>query len=297
METNSGPNVKIEDANQSVARVDVPEVAADTTYTFSLTVTDSKDASGSATVNIVNKMMAHNKPPTLSVSATTYVNEGDDFTVTATGSDPDGDTLEYIWDVDSNFVMLGSGNTSSIKLKAPDVDTDTTYNFIVAVSDGEAETAEEGRIIVRNVIVEEDNNGGSTGGGSTGGGSDGGSSGGGSSGEEDIIVDEFGCASTDANAGNYPAWDSGTVYTTETVSHNGLVYKAKYWVQGSEPTPSNEAYELVSEVDLPWNPAVAYNGNEQVNHNGSRWQAKWWAQGLEPGVDDVWINVGPAECK
>ncbi len=124
----------------------------------------------------------------------------------------------------------------------------------------------------------------------SGSGSGGGSTGGGSTGSSGT------CAVFDPNAANYPAWDASTIYTNETVSHEGVVYKAKWWIQGTEPSPSAEPWEMISELDLPWDKAVVYNGQEQVNHNGSRWQAKWWTKGDEPGVNAVWVNIGPASC-
>lgn len=106
------------------------------------------------------------------------------------------------------------------------------------------------------------------------------------------------CEATDDNAENYPAWDASTIYTTETVSHNGLVYKAKWWTQGNEPTPTAEMWELQSDIELPWTAAAVYNGGDQVDHEGKRWEAKWWTQGSEPSESsDVWFSVGEATCK
>lgn len=291
-----GPSLKLQNANQVRASVDIPEVETDTTYQFTLTATDGEGASASASTSVMNKAPVYNQPPVLSVSGVTYVNEGNNVTLTANATDPDGDSLEFMWDIDNSFVVLGAGNSSTITLQAPNVDTDMTYDFSVAVTDGDVEVAEAGQIVVRVIpdpVIPDGGDSGS-GGGSTGGGagSGGGSTGGGSTGGGS----NGGCSSTDSDAANYPAWDASTVYTTETVSHNGVVYKAKWWVQGTEPSPSAEPWEMLSELDLPWNKAVAYNGQDQVNYNGSRWQAKWWTQGNEPGVDDVWVNIGPESC-
>jgi chitinase len=105
------------------------------------------------------------------------------------------------------------------------------------------------------------------------------------------------CTVTDPTAASHPAWDKAAVYTTETVSHKGLVYKANWWNQGAEPSPSAGEWTLISKVDLGWNPAVAYQGGEQVNHSGKRYQAKWWTKGDQPGSADVWTEVGSASCK
>ena len=293
----AGPTAKITGSDTESATVEVAEVKEDTNYTFSLTVTDPAGLSGTDDVVITNKVEVYNQPPTVDLQMMTYANEGSEITITANGKDNDGDTLSYIWDVDSQFVVTGGGNSSSITLTAPDVDADQTFDLLVLVSDGEAEVSAEAEIHVKNVVTDPEpdgnGNGGDTGGGDIGGGGEtgGGETGGGETGTGDN------CSANDSSASNHPTWSPETVYTTETVTHDGLVYKAKWWVQGSEPSASNEAWELLSEVDLPWNTAVAYQGNAQVNHNGSRWQAKWWTQGAEPGADEVWVNVGPATCK
>ncbi len=279
----SGPSLRLQNANQARVSVDIPEVETDTSYQFTLTATDTEGASASASTTVTNKAPVYNQPPVLSVSAVTYVNEGNNVTLTANATDPDGDSLEFAWDIDNTFVVLSASNSSTITLQAPNVDTDTTYDFSVAVSDGDVEVAAAGQIVVRAIQepVIPDGSGSGSSGGSTGGGSTGGSG---------------TCAVFDPNAVNYPAWDASTIYTNETVSHDGVVYKAKWWIQGTEPSPSAEPWEMISELDLPWDKAVVYNGQEQVNHNGSRWQAKWWTKGDEPGVNAVWVNIGPASC-
>ncbi len=297
-----GPSLRIQNANQARASVDIPEVETDTTYQFTLTATDPEGASASAATSVMNQAPVYNQPPVLSVSAVTYVNEGANVTLRANATDPDGDSLEFMWDIDGNFVVLGAGNSSSIRLQAPDVDTDLTYDFSVAVTDGEAEVSETGQIVVRAIPDPVLPGGGSTGSGSTGGSSGGGSTGGGSGSGSGSAGGGSGdnangsCVMVDPNAANYPAWDRDTVYTSETVGHDGIVYKAKWWVRGEEPSPSSEPWEMLSELDLPWDPATVYNGQEQVNYDGSRWQAKWWTKGDEPGTANVWVNIGPASC-
>lgn len=308
----AGPKVAISAANTATASLRLPEVNTDTMYTFSLMVTDPQGLSQSDDVVITNKMEVYNQPPTVDLQMVTYVNEGEQVTITANGRDQDGDTLSYLWDIDNQFIVAGNGNSSSITLKAPEVDANTAFDVSVLVTDGEAEVIANAQIQVKNIEIDIDEGGagdggtggggntGDGGGGSTGDGDGGSTGGGGGTGDGNTGDGNTGggdgCASADSAQANHPTWDNSTVYTTETVSHNGLVYKAKWWVQGSEPTPSNEAWELLSEVDLPWATGVVYQGHEQVNHNGSRWQAKWWTQGGEPGVDSVWINVGPATC-
>ncbi|MFC6978727.1 carbohydrate-binding protein [Microbulbifer taiwanensis] len=101
---------------------------------------------------------------------------------------------------------------------------------------------------------------------------------------------------TDPNAGNYPAWTPGTTYLGEDqVSHESLVWEAKYWTQ-TEPGFSAADWKLLSDVEVPWNASTAYNGNDEVNHDGRRYRAQWWTQGDEPGAASVWVDIGPASC-
>ena len=105
------------------------------------------------------------------------------------------------------------------------------------------------------------------------------------------------CNTTDPEAANVPAWQASKVYNGgDKVSHNQLVWQAKYWTQGNEPSRAADQWALASQVDLGWSATVAYNGGELTNHNGRQWKAKWWTQGNEPGKHDVWLDVGAASC-
>ncbi|MGL5653680.1 MAG: PKD domain-containing protein, partial [Vibrio sp.] len=259
-----GNPLTISNNHTAQASIEVPATEIDQAYTFTLSVTDPKGASSTDSVMITNQAAASNQAPTVTLSPVTYVNEQAQFTLTANAYDADGDTLAYAWSIPSEFVLLDGGHESSVTLSAPEVDADTQFTIEVTVNDGEASATAATQVQVKNI--------------------------------EDGGTGDDQCAATDPNAGNYPAWNASTVYTNETISHNGLVYTAKWWVQGSEPTPSNEAWQLVSNVELPWSAGIAYSGTDQTNHNGSRWQAKWWTQGDEPGTADVWVNIGQASC-
>ncbi|MGL5948844.1 MAG: carbohydrate-binding protein, partial [Aeromonas sp.] len=96
---------------------------------------------------------------------------------------------------------------------------------------------------------------------------------------------------------NHAAWEAGKVYNGgDKVSHANLVWTAKYWTQGNEPTRTADAWSLNSQVEMGWSAGVVFNGGEQTNHNGRRWEAKWWTQGDEPGKADVWVDKGAASC-
>ena len=177
------------------------------------------------------------------------------MSIAASASDADGDSLTYSWTVPAGLTATGQ-SSDTLVVTAPAVTEDTVYTLSVLVSDGALDASAQTVLTVKAPTT-------------------------------------GGCDSSDPDAGNHPAWDSGTVYNSgETVSHNCLVWKAKYWTQGNEPRVTADQWALQSNVEMGWNAGVAYNGGEQTTHNGHTWQAKWWTKGEEPGVADVWNDLG-----
>lgn len=265
-----GASVVLQNATTSEVSFIAPATAVDVKYTFKLTVTDPEGLSSDDSVVVTNKAEVANTAPTVNMSAATYVNEEVKFTLTAATADIDGDVLTFDWQIPSEFEIVSGDDSASIVLVAPAVDSDAAFDVHLTVNDGELSAAAKTRVHVANVETtdpEGPNLGGE-------------------------------CSATDPDAKNHEAWNASNVYTTETVAHKGLVYKANYWNQANEPTPSNGAWTLQSDVELPWDANKAYQGGEQVDHNGSRWQAKWWVSGEEPSsASSAWANIGPALCQ
>ncbi len=61
-----------------------------------------------------------------------------------------------------------------------------------------------------------------------------------------------------------------------------------------EKPNESSAWELVSDVTLPWSSQNAYSGGDIVIHEGSEYQAKWWTKGDRPDSSAVWIHLGAA---
>ncbi|MBW3806374.1 glycoside hydrolase [Aeromonas jandaei] len=257
----SGPQATLLDATQAKARVVLDAVSADINLVFELAVTDDHNLTARDQVVVTNKAPQPNLPPLVSLPATASVESGKQVTLKATASDPNGDPLTYQWTVAAGLTASGQ-NSATLVVTGPNVTSDTVYDLSLTVSDGALDASAATRLTVKPV------------------------SGGG------------GCSATDPDAANWPAWQASKVYNGgDKVSHNQLVWQAKYWTQGNEPSRTADQWTLVSKVQLGWDANVAYNGGDLTNHNGRQWKAQYWTRGDEPGKAAVWQDVGAASCK
>ncbi|MBR9726596.1 glycosyl hydrolase family 18 protein [Shewanella intestini] len=254
----SGPSVSLVDATLVQASFNVDAATTDTQYRFTLTVTDPEGLTDSATTTVTNLAPQDNRAPSVSVVSTASVNAGQNIVIAATASDPDGDSLVYNWSLPTGISATGA-DTDSVLVSAPNVSVDTQYTLTVVVSDGAYDAqAQVNLTVIAPVVVE-------------------------------------GCENSDPDATNHSAWEQNAIYNTgATVSHNCLVWKAKYWTQSNEPTPTADQWALQSNVELGWMLGVAYNGGDTTTHAGRQWQAKWWTKDEEPGVASVWVDIGAA---
>jgi chitinase len=257
----SGPQAGLLDATQAKARVVLDAVAADINLVFELTVTDDHNLTARDQVVVTNKAPQANLAPVVSVPATASVEAGKQVTIKATASDPNGDPLTYQWSVPAGITATGQ-NSATLVVTGPSVTSDTGYDLSLTVSDGALDASAATRLTVKPA-----------------------SSGG-------------GCTAIDPDAVNWPAWKAATTYNSgDKVSHNQLVWQAKYWTQGNAPSRTADQWLLVSKMQLGWDANVAYNGGELTTHNGRQWKAQYWTKGNEPGKHDVWQDVGAASCK
>ncbi|MPY23174.1 glycosyl hydrolase family 18 protein [Shewanella sp. YLB-07] len=251
----SGPALTLVNADMAQASFSLNATDADLIYAFSLTVTDPEGLSATATTSVTNMAPQANRAPEVSLDGAVSVDSNKQVSVAASASDADGDSLTYSWTVPAGLAATGQ-SSDTLVVTALAVTEDTVYTLSVLVSDGALDASAQTVLTVKAPTT-------------------------------------GGCDSSDPDAGNHPAWKTGTIYNGgETVSHNCLVWKAKYWTQGNEPTVTADQWALQSNVEMGWNAGVAYNGSEQTTHNGHTWQAKWWTKGEEPGVADVWNDLG-----
>lgn len=256
----SGPQVTLSDADQAKASVNLDGVSADVTLTFELTVTDGEGLTAKDSVVVTNKAPQPNLAPTLTLPATASVESGKQVSIQAQASDPNGDALSYQWTVPAGLSATGQ-DSATLVVTGPSVTSDTAYDLTLVVTDGALDTQASTRLTVKPA--------------STGG----------------------DCEASDPDAANWPAWQASATYNGGAkVSHQGLVWQAKYWTQGNEPSRSADQWKLVSNVQLGWDAAVAYNAGDLTTHDGHSWKAQYWTRGDEPGVAAVWLDQGAASC-
>lgn len=102
---------------------------------------------------------------------------------------------------------------------------------------------------------------------------------------------EESCDTADPTADDFPEYSSEATYLGgETVSFQGLVYRAKWWVRGVDPSQS-QAFELVSDVLLTYDSARVYQAGDRAIYGDGVFEAKWWTRGTPPG-SDPWRYLG-----
>ena len=157
-----------------------PDVAADTTVTVTLTVSDGTvGVSDTLQVTITDSAAippGTNSPPTVNVGQDRTVSEGEPVSLPWSASDDDGDPLTYAWSQSPAVpaIAFASPGSSPTTFTAPRVDSDTLFTLTLTANDGTGDGADSLRLTVRD-------SGSSSGGSSSGGSSSGGSSSGGSS--------------------------------------------------------------------------------------------------------------------
>ena len=264
----AGDSVTLVNASSALAEFTLAQVTATRTLTFELTVSDGL-ASATDTVTITVQPAGANRAPVITLATARTVTEGDAVTITATVSDPDGDTVSYAWN--TGFLTGVSGTTTaSISFTAPDVSATSEYTLTLTATDDDATPASASASIVVTVL-------------------------------EAPVAGV--CRTTDPNAINYPAWVGGKDYVKfSRVAHQGLVWEAKWWTTKEPvitPTSWPTTWTLVStavEAAYAWHTVHAYSTGDEVNHGARRYRAGAWTQGDDPSAGGPWTDIGASTC-
>jgi hypothetical protein len=98
---------------------------------------------------------APNIAPQVTTSGASQVNEGSSTSISATGTDADGEIINYQWTQvgGSPAITLSDASAATLTLVAPDVDEDTEFSFEVVVTDDDGATASDTfNLTVSNVV-------------------------------------------------------------------------------------------------------------------------------------------------
>ncbi len=130
--------VTINNASALDTTFTAPNVASNTTITFTLTATDQQNANGTDTTTITVTDSA-NQTPTVLAGDDQTVQEGQAVTLSGTASDPDPeDVLTYRWSHDPTTLNISLTNSTALSttFTAPQVDANTTLTFTLTIYDG-----------------------------------------------------------------------------------------------------------------------------------------------------------------
>ena len=123
----------------------VPQVSANTTYTFSLVVNDGTVDSPADQVVVTVKNQ--NQSPVANAGIDQNVNEGAIATLDGSlSSDPDGDPLTYKWTAPTG-ITLSSTSVQKPTFTTPQVTANTTYTFSLVVNDGTVDSSPDQVVI------------------------------------------------------------------------------------------------------------------------------------------------------
>ena len=154
-----GTIVSLSGADSDTAMFTAPDVSADETLTFSLTVTDSDGAEAIDEVAVMVRRV--NKPPIADAGPDQTADAGTVVILSGTASDPDGHIASHVWEHTGGMAVLLTGTDSdtaadadsaTAMFTAPDVSADETLTFRLTVTDNDgAEASDEVTVMVRRV--------------------------------------------------------------------------------------------------------------------------------------------------
>jgi PKD domain len=135
----------LQNRNQPVATFSVPLVQGDTTFEFSLIVTDDEGAEDEDSVEVEVK---GNSKPVADAGSDKKAEIGEQVTLDGGGSndpDPTGEIVSYDWEQTGGSPSVGLNDASSAtpSFTVPTIDEDTAFEFTLTVTDNEGATEED----------------------------------------------------------------------------------------------------------------------------------------------------------
>ena len=139
-QSGGSPEVSIDKSTSATASFVVPEVNADTTVSFELTVSDYYSATDTSEL-----VISINNSPTASIS-TDFVIANEITSVELNGSassDTDGGSISYSWQQSggSPLVSIDTNTSATASFTTPEVDSDANLTFQLTVTDNDGASA------------------------------------------------------------------------------------------------------------------------------------------------------------
>lgn len=146
-EQTSGTAVTLTNDDSANTSYLAPDVSADETLTFKLTVTDNDGASANDSVNI---LIVHNAPPIINIGDDQAIKELETITLSASVSDDSGDISTYLWQqLTGPEFELHSSNSATLVATAPLIAQEETATFRLTVTDNKgAQSLDEVKLTV-----------------------------------------------------------------------------------------------------------------------------------------------------
>ncbi len=137
----TGPNITLSNTTSSKLSFVAPSVEQSQQISFQLTVSDggglSNSTSKSMQISPSELPTPTNHQPGAKITAPESVTSGDTVTLDGSGSsDPDGDTITYLWtQTQGDNIALTNNTGSTLSFEAPTVQQPTAFTFQLSVSD------------------------------------------------------------------------------------------------------------------------------------------------------------------
>ncbi len=156
-QTGGSPTATLTGATTATPSFTTPAVNADTTLSFTLTVSDGHGGTATDTVDVLVKNVP-NVPPTANAGADQPVDEKVVVNLAGSGTDTDGSIVSYAWtQTAGDAVTLTGANTATPSFTAPTVsnaDANKALTFKLVVTDNEGATGEASVTITVNAVNE-----------------------------------------------------------------------------------------------------------------------------------------------
>ncbi len=128
-----------------------PQVGSNATVTFTLAATDAHNATSTDRVTVTVARL--NGLPTVEAGPDQNAYMGQAVALTGTASDPDGDSMTYLWTHDRPdlAITLANATSTSATLTAHRVPSDTTISVTLTAHDGAASSSDSLNVTIRYV--------------------------------------------------------------------------------------------------------------------------------------------------